>query len=79
MLYPYLKWFLRVLATAPEQPPGLVPLIEQLAVEPARERIDRFGKLIKEFKGWDMNAWGAQFLQDSELSWFHSSAPVDDI
>ncbi|HEU4582995.1 MAG TPA: nucleotidyltransferase domain-containing protein [Polyangiaceae bacterium] len=79
MLYPYLKWFLRVLATAPEQPPGLVPLIEQLAVEPARERIDRFGKLIKEFKGWDMNAWGAQFLQDSELSWFYSSAPVDDI
>jgi len=79
MLYPYLKWFLRVLATAPEQPPGLVARIEELAAEPNRERIDSFGKLIKEFKGWEMTAWGAQFLQDSELSWFYSSAPVDDI
>jgi hypothetical protein len=35
--------------------------------------------LIKEFRGWEMVAWGAQFLVDSELTWLHSSAPIDDI
>jgi hypothetical protein len=79
LLYPYHKWFLRVLETARDKPAGLVAQIEELAREPDREKIETFGRLIKEFRGWEMVAWGAQFLVDSELTWLHSSAPIDDI
>jgi hypothetical protein len=79
LLYPYHKWFLRVLGSAREQPGDLLPLIEELAREPDREKIEAFGRMIKGFRGWEMSAWGAQFLVDSELNWLHSPAPIDDI
>jgi hypothetical protein len=79
LLYPYHKWFLRVLGSASEKPAGLLHQIEELARQPEREKIERFGRLIKEFRGWEMSAWGAQFLVDSELNWLHSPAPIDDI
>ena len=62
-------------------PEAIAPLhqIEELAREPDREKVETFGRLIKEFRGWDMSAWGAQFLMDSELNWLHSPPPIDDI
>jgi hypothetical protein len=79
LLYPYHKWFLRVLESASAKPVGLLTQIEALAREPDRERLESFGRLIKEFRGWEMSAWGAQFLVDSELNWLYSPPPIDDI
>jgi hypothetical protein len=81
LLYPYHKWFLRVLATAPEQPPALLSCIDELARAPERESVERFGQLVREFRGWEIapNTWSALFLQDSELTWLHGSVPIDDM
>lgn len=81
LLYPYHKWFLRVLEGAPEKPPALLSLIERLAAEPDRETIDAFGDCIRGFRTWRIShaTWPAQFMADSELNWLEQPPPVDDL
>jgi predicted nucleotidyltransferase len=81
LLYPYHKWFLRVLAGAPEKPAELLEQIEALAVAPDAEQVERFAALIRGFRGWEFEpiGWGAQFMLDSELNWLHSAPPIDDL
>jgi predicted nucleotidyltransferase len=81
LLYPYHKWFLRVLADAPEKPLELLSLIDALTNQPSRENIDRFAHSVREFRGWEIShaTWPAQFMQDSELNWLHHPPPIDDI
>jgi hypothetical protein len=80
-LYPFHKWFLRVLEKVPRQPAGLMAQIEALASEPTRERIEEFAQSIREFRPWKIShaTWPAQFMADSENNWLHHPAPVDDI
>lgn len=80
-LYPFHKWFLRVLAGAPEKPAGLVEQIDQMVRTPGAETIERFSRSIREFRGWEIThaTWPAQFMQDSEFNWRSGAAPVDDI
>lgn len=81
LLYPYHKWFLRVLAGAPEKPPGLLEQIEALAGAPDAGRVELFTTSIRAFRGWEVEpiGWGAQFMLDSELNWLHAPAPIDDL
>jgi predicted nucleotidyltransferase len=80
LLYPYHKWFLRVLESAPSKPPGVSALIEELALAPDTENIARFATLLREFStSWDVPNWGQQFLLESELNWQHGQTPVDDL
>lgn len=80
-LYPFHKWFLRVLADAPEKPAGLMDQIDQMVCTPNAETIERFSRSIHEFRGWEIThaTWPAQFMQDSEFNWRAGAAPVDDI
>ena len=81
LLYPYHKWFMRVLADAPDQPPRLIELILSLADNPDARTLEQFGQTIRTFKGWEVGhaTWPAQFMQDSELNWLRQDAPVDDL
>lgn len=81
LLYPYHKWFLRVLADAPDKPRRLMELIQVLAEKPDAAAIEQFGETIRQFKGWEIShaTWPAQFMQDSELNWLRQDAPVDDL
>lgn len=81
MLYPYHKWFLRVLERAPEKPADIVAQIEQLARTPATETIESFVHTIRSFRGWEVThaIWPALFMQDSELNWRSGTTPVDDL
>lgn len=81
MLYPYHKWFLRVLEAAPEKPAGLMPCIQKLVVGHSAENIEAFYQMIKTYQPWkeNPNGWGAQFMLDSELNWIHGRAPIADI
>lgn len=81
LLYPYHKWFLRVLEVAPDQPAGLMPAIRALYVDPSVEAIGRFYELVKGFRDWDSSGvfWPVQFMADSELNWLNGPAPVDDL
>ncbi|HTO04472.1 MAG TPA: hypothetical protein VL069_12255 [Opitutus sp.] len=81
LLYPYHKWFLRVLETAPEKPPTLMSEIAGLAANPTRQAIEQFGRTIREFRPWQIShaTWPAQFMQDSEVNWLSHPPPIDDI
>ena len=80
-LYPFHKWFVRVLAGVPHQPHDLIAQIDALALDPTRERIDAFAKSIREFRPWTVThaTWPAQFMADSENNWLHHAAPIEDI
>jgi hypothetical protein len=81
LLYPYHKWFLRALAQAPEKPDGLLTAIERLLAAPDADGIERLVKLVREFRSWEVDSigWGAEFMEETELSWLRGAAPVDDI
>ncbi|XXT24088.1 nucleotidyltransferase domain-containing protein [Sorangium sp. So ce429] len=81
LLYPYHKWFLRVLEAAPDKPAGVVPLIQALATEPTSKGIEQLVRMIREYKTWDITeaTWSAQFMQDSELNWLNAPPPIDDL
>ena len=81
LLYPFHKWFLRVLAAAPDKPRDLLEQIDILARTPTAAAIERWIQTLKEFKGWEIShaTWPAQFMQDSELNWLNQPAPVDDV
>ena len=81
LLYPYHKWFLRVLAEAKEKPPELLACIENLYQMPSVENSQLFYEMIKDFRDWPVleNGWPAQFMLDSELNWLAGATPVDDL
>jgi hypothetical protein len=81
MLYPYHKWFLKVLEKAKEKPLDLMSCIQTLTESPTTENIEAFYEKIKTFQSWSSNpyGWGAQFMLDSELNWLDGRTPVDDL
>jgi hypothetical protein len=81
MLYPYHKWFLRVLEGAKEKPSDIMACIQSLAESPTAENVEMFYQKIKTFQPWNENpyGWGAQFMLDSELNWMDGKTPVDDL
>jgi len=80
-LYPYHKWFLRVLDGAPDRPAGLCELIEALTARPSGELAEQLFSLVDGFQAWPAPpaGWPTQFMVDSELNWVGGPAPIDDI
>ena len=81
MLYPYHKWFLKVLEYAKEKPSDLMDRIQTLTESPTAENIEAFYQMIRSFQPWseDPYHWPVQFLLDSELNWVDGKTPVDDL
>ncbi|HSL27756.1 MAG TPA: nucleotidyltransferase domain-containing protein [Anaerolineales bacterium] len=81
MLYPYHKWFLKVLERASDKPTGLMTCIEELTQSPTANNIEIFYENIKTFRTWSdqPQSWPAQFMLDSELNWLNGRTPVEDI
>jgi hypothetical protein len=81
LLYPYHKWFLRVLAQAPDKPADLLIRLQHLQDEPARATVEGYYECVKGFRAWTTSTtpWPHQFMLDSELNWLDGSPPVDDL
>jgi hypothetical protein len=81
LLYPYHKWFVRVLASATEKPDGLMESIQQLNDTPTAEAIESLYSKVKTFQPWIEGefSWPTQFMFDSELNWLDGKTPVDDL
>ncbi len=81
MLYPYHKWFLKVLERAKEKPADFMACLQALSAEPTAENVEAFYQTVKTFQPWTQNpyGWGAQFMLDSELNWLDGKTPVDDV
>lgn len=81
LLYPYHKWFLRVLEGAQDKPPDLLTAIRDIYASATAENIGRFYEMVKGFRDWgplDVS-WPVQFMADSELNWVNGAPPVDDL
>ena len=81
LLYPYHKWFLRVLEGAQEQPEGLLESIHELNAAPVAENIESLYEKVNMFRPWidGQFNWPTQFMFDSELNWMDGRTPVDDL
>ena len=81
LLFPYHKWFLRVLESARERPPDLMEMIAALHAEPSQATLLGYWATVKNFRTWEGadEPWPAQFLIDSELNWQGGAPPIDDL
>lgn len=81
LLYPYHKWFLRVLLDAQEKPDGLLEAIHQLNASPSLENVECLYEKVRNFRTWSAGdfSWPTQFMFDSELNWVDGRTPVDDL
>lgn len=81
MLYPYHKWFLKVLENARDKPADLITCIQTLTEAPSTENIEAFYEKVKAFQPWSDSPyrWPAQFMLDSEMNWLDGKTPVDDL
>ncbi|TDO73047.1 nucleotidyltransferase-like protein [Halanaerobium saccharolyticum] len=80
-LYPFHKWFLKVLSELENKPSDLMMIIDQLMSSPDQKSIDQFYQKIKEYKDWPQSElrWPNIFMQDTELSWLDDKTPVADL
>ena len=80
-LYPYHKWFLRVLETVSDKPSGLMRSIHGLLENPNREGIQQFYEMIKDYRQWELNGvnWPSMFMRDCELKWVDGEVPVAEL
>lgn len=80
LLYPYHKWFLKVLERAPHKPPDLLARIAALVDDPRDDTLRAFYETIVQFHPWECSLpWPTQFMLDSELSWLDGRSPIDDL
>ena len=81
LLYPYHKWFLKVLGQAKNKPAGLLENIQALNENPIAENIAALYEQIKNYQPWVAGefSWPTQFMFDSELNWLAGTPPVDDL
>ncbi|RCW54615.1 MULTISPECIES: nucleotidyltransferase domain-containing protein [Halanaerobium] len=80
-LYPFHKWFLRVLAEIEDKPDQLMKTIDDLMAIPDQKLVEKFYQVIKTYKNWvdtDIN-WPHQFMLDTELTWLEDKTPVADL
>lgn len=81
LLYPYHKWFLRMLDKAEHKPDNLLAAIDALMERRGLEEIEQFHSLIDGFTQWDQSGirWPNLFLHDSEWNWLDGSTPIADL
>jgi predicted nucleotidyltransferase len=71
ILFPYHKWFLTALRSAPEKPDNFVEMIEALLAQPSQERVEAFCSAVLNFTNWEVPAesWPVRFMEDAEWGW----------
>jgi predicted nucleotidyltransferase len=81
LLYPYHKWFLKVLEQAVDKPVDLLQKIHNLNEAPTKGNVEALYENVKNFHPWieDDFSWPTQFMMDSELNWLDGDPPVDDM
>lgn len=80
-LYPYHKWFLRVLAGVKEKPADLLVIINRLYEAATADNARDYYEAVKNFRDWGLapSSWPTQFIRDVELSWQRDFVPIDDL
>ncbi|HEX2944421.1 MAG TPA: nucleotidyltransferase domain-containing protein [Clostridia bacterium] len=80
-LYPYHKWFLKVLESMENKPENIMKLIENIYASKDAASVDAFYKSVTDFVPFEMDGfnWPNQFARDTELTWMSGWTQVSDI
>jgi hypothetical protein len=81
VLYPYHKWFLKVLENIDNKPTNLMNSIENVLIRQSEEAIEGFYRSVIDLAEWgvkDVN-WPSQFMTDTELTWMDGNVSIADI
>ena len=79
-LFPYHKWFPRVLDATPEKPAKLMQYFNDLLEEPTGDRATALFEQVRDFHDWgvtDLEAY-TWFMTDVEWSWMSGRTPIED-
>lgn len=81
ILYPYHKWFLRVLETAPARPSEIIKTINTALITKTESDVSHLYHSVKKFHDWPQyqHGWVAKFVIDSEVNWLNGSVPIADL
>jgi hypothetical protein len=81
VLYPGVKWLVRVLHGVAEQPAGLGTAVGAVVARPDRASVDRLVDLVRGFRDWGVagQSWGARFMVDTELAWMRGRPAIADL
>jgi len=80
ILFPFHKWFMKELESAPEKPDNMLTLAEELLAHPNKQTAEAFAHCVLDFSAWDMppEGWAARFMEDTEWPWRRGWTPVAD-
>lgn len=80
-LYPYHKWFFRVLENCPNKPEKLIDIMNNFIDDKSEKNANILYDLIMNFNTWESESkpWNIQFMIDSELTWLDGFVPVGDV
>jgi predicted nucleotidyltransferase len=81
MLYPYHKWFMKVLEDAPLRPDDMIVLINGLLTDPSKGGVICFRDYILDYVGVDKRdlKWTDSFVIHNEMNWLYMDTPIADI
>lgn len=80
ILYPFHKWFLDVLAGAPDKPADMIERIGALYDDPGEDNLRAFYGCVAFHRPWPADtAWPVRFVLDTELAWEDERTPVDEL
>ncbi len=70
LLYPFHKWFLRIVESAADKPDGIVELMRKVSADPSGQAAEQLADLVLGFREWErgMIAWPNYFIADTEQS-----------
>jgi len=80
-LFPYHKWFPRVLAELDDKPPKTMDLFERLLDERNPDAAEAFVTTIEEYREWETPdvGWGARFMLDREWQWRRGQPALEEL
>ncbi len=79
-LFPYHKWFPRVLESVPDKPDGFMECFNDLNNEPRADLATALFEAVRDFRDWgvsDLEAY-TWFMTDVEWSWMSGNTPMED-
>ncbi|HOB19472.1 MAG TPA: nucleotidyltransferase domain-containing protein [Candidatus Atribacteria bacterium] len=81
LLYPYHKWFLKVLEQAEHKPADLLDTIQNIFTLRDKVNIDKFYTSVEPYavQVSEKGEWPLRFMLDSELNWLDGKTPVADL
>jgi predicted nucleotidyltransferase len=81
VLYPYHKWFMRVLGDSAEKPTGIIEFMNRALSEQSEVAVEELYQAIKNFRQWPEydKGWLERFILDSEINWMYGTVPIADL